>query len=112
MGDVKNFASDVVSFMGCFIGNIWTVSTVILPSFKKNSIDENPTWVVGVLVDDDKERISSCSLAKGIVPFSLEVLRQLKGTNIKSSGGLVREGVIVINRGIRDRKVFIRGFMV
>ena len=48
----EDFASNVVSFMGCFIGNIWTVSTVILPSFKKKSIDENPTRVAGVLADD------------------------------------------------------------
>ena len=39
MCDAKNFASDVVVFMGCFIGNIWTVSTVILPSFKKKSVN-------------------------------------------------------------------------
>ena len=68
--------------------------------------------MVRVLVDDVKERICSCSFSKGIVPFAFEVLRQLKGTNIESSGGLVREGVIVIDRGIRDRKVFIRGYMV
>ena len=39
MGDAKDFVSDVVSFMGCFIGTIWTVSTVILPSFKKKSVN-------------------------------------------------------------------------
>ena len=40
VGNAKDFASDIVSFMGCFIGNIWTVSTVILPCFKTESIDE------------------------------------------------------------------------
>ena len=39
MGKVEDFAPDVVSFMGCFIGNIWTVLTVILPSFKKRFVN-------------------------------------------------------------------------
>ena len=39
MGNAKDFAFDVISFVSCFIGNIWTVSTVILPSFKKKSIN-------------------------------------------------------------------------
>ena len=112
MGDAKNFASDVVFFMGCFIGNVKTVSTVILPSFKKKSISENPTRMVGIFVEDVKERICRCSLAKGVVPFDFEMLRELEGTNIESSRGLVREGVIVINRGDRDGKVFVRGYMV
>ena len=112
MSKAKDFASDIVSFVGCFIGNIWTVSTVILPSFKKKSIDENPTRMVGVLADDVEERIGGCSLSEGVVPFAFEVLRELKGTNIKGSGGLVGEGVIVIDRGIRDRKVFIKQYMV
>ena len=107
MGNAKDFASDVISFVGCFIGNRWTVSTVILSSFKKKSIDENPTRVVGVLDDYVKERIGGCSLLEGMVPFAFEVLSELKGTNIKGSGGLVRERVIVIDRGIRDGKVFI-----
>ena len=45
---------------------------------------------------------------EGVVPFAFEMLRELKGTNIKGSGGLVREGVIIIDRGIRDREVFFR----
>ena len=32
---------------------------------------------------------------------------ELKGTNIKGSGGLVRDRVLIIDRGIRDGKVFI-----
>ena len=107
MSNAKDFASDIVSFVGCFIGNIWTVSTVILPSFKKKPIDENPTRMVGVLADDVKERIRGCSLSEGVVPFAFEVLSELKSTNIKGSGGLIRERVIVIDRGIRDGKVFI-----
>ena len=112
MSNAKNFASDVVSFVGCFIGNIWPVSTVILPSFKKKSIDEDPTRVVGVLADYVKERIGGCSFSEGVVPFAFEMLNELKGTNIKGSGELVRERVIIIDRGIRDRKVFIRRYMV
>ena len=108
MSNAKDFACDIVSFVGCFIGNIWTVSTVILPSLKKKSINENPTRVVGVLADYVKEMIGGCSFSEGMVPFVFEMLRELKGTNIKGSGGLVREGVIIIERGIRDREVFIR----
>ena len=100
--------SDIVSFVGCFIGNIWTVWTFILPSLKKKSIDENPTRVVGVLADYVKERIGGCGFSEGVVPFAFEMLRELKGANIKGYGGLVRERVIVIDGGIRDRKVSIR----
>jgi len=38
MGDSNDFAPDVGFFIGCFIGDIWTVLTVILPSFKKKSV--------------------------------------------------------------------------
>ena len=68
--------------------------------------------MVVVLADDVKERICSCSFSEGVVPFAFEVLRELKGTNIASSGGLVRERIIIINWGIRDSKVFVRGYMV
>ena len=68
--------------------------------------------MVGVLADDVKEGIWGCSFSGSVVPFSFEVLRQVKGPNIESSEGLVREGVIIIDMGIRDRKVFIRGNMV
>ena len=44
--------------------------TVILPSFKKKSIHENPTRVVGVLADDGKERIGGCSPSEGVVLFT------------------------------------------
>ena len=104
--------SAVISFMGCFIGNIWTVSTVILSSSKKKSVNQDPTRMVGVLADDVKERICSCSFSEGVVPFAFEVLRELKGTNIEGSAGLVRERVIVIDKGVRDRKVFVWGYMV
>ena len=112
MGNAKDFVPDVFSFVGCFIGNIWTVSTVILPSFKKKSINGNPTRVIEVLADDVEERISGYSFSEGVVPFTFEVLSELKGTNIKGSAGLVRERVIVIDRGIRDWKVFIWFHMV
>ena len=85
MGNAKDFAFDVVSFVGCFIGNIWTVSTVILPWFKKKSIDESPTRVVGVLAKYVKERIGGCCCSKGVVPFAFEVLSKLQCTNIKGS---------------------------
>ena len=107
MGNAKDFAADVLSFMGSFIGNIWTVSTVIIPSFKKKSNNENPTRVVGVLADDVEQRISGCSFSEGVVPFAFEVLSDLNGTKIKGSGWLVKERVIVIDRGVRDGKVFI-----
>ena len=105
---MKDHAPNVVSFVCCFIENIWTVSTVILPSFEKESIDGNPTRVVGVLADNVKERMGGCSFSEGVVPFAFEVLSELKGTNIKRSGGLVRERVIIIDRGIRNKKVPIR----
>ena len=79
---------------------------------KKESINDNPSRVVGVLVDDVKEKIWSSSFSKGVVAFAFEMLRELKGKNIESSGGLVRERVILIDRGNRDRKVFIRGYVV
>ena len=107
MGNAKDFTPDVVSLVACFIENIWTVSTVILISFKKKSINENPTRVVGVLADDIKKWIRGC-LSEGMVPFSFEVLSELAGTNINGSGGLVRDRVIIIDRGIGDRKVLIR----
>ena len=68
--------------------------------------------MVWVLADDIRERICSCSFSKCIVPLAFEVLGELKGTDIESSGGLVRERVIVINWGIGDRKVFARDYMV
>ena len=107
MVNEKDFACDVISFVSCFIGNIWTVLTVILPSFKKKSIDENSTRVVGVLADYIKERICGCRFSEGVVPVAFEVLRELKSRNITGSRGLVMERVIVIDRGIRDGKVFI-----
>ena len=108
MGNAQDFTPDVAFFVGCFIGNIWRVSTVILPTFKKKSIDENPTRVVVVLADYVKERISGCSFSEGVVLFAFEVLSELKGRNVKGCGGLVRKRVIVIDGGIRDRKVVIR----
>jgi len=57
MGDSDDLAPDIGSFIGCFIGNTWTVSTVILPSLKKKSDNQNPIRMVEVLADDVKERI-------------------------------------------------------
>ena len=68
--------------------------------------------MVGVLADYIKERIGGCSFSEGVVPFAFEVLSELKGTNIKGSRGLVREKVIIIDRGIRDVKIFIRRYTV
>ena len=112
VGNAKDFGSDIVSIVSYFMGKIWTVSTVILPSFKKESIDENSTKVLGVLADYVKDRIGGCSFSEGMVPFAFEVLSELKGTNLKGSRGFVRKRVIIIERGIRDRKVFIRRYMV
>ena len=68
--------------------------------------------MVGVLVDDVKERICSCSFSKGIVSFAYQGLRELKGTNIMGCEGFVRQGVIIIDKDIGDRKVLARGYMV
>ena len=46
------------------------------------------------------------------VPFTFAMLRELKGTNMEGSGGWVWGWVIVIDHGVRDRKVFIRGSIV
>ena len=108
ISNAKDFASDIDSFVCCSIGSIWTVLTVIFPSLKTKSIIENPTRMVGVLADDIKEGIGGCSLPEGVVAFAFQVLSELKGTNIKGPGGFVRKGVPIIDRGIRDRKVFIR----
>ena len=74
VGNPDNFAPDVVSFIGCFIENIWTVSTVILPSFKKKSINNDPAWVVGIVADNIIERIGGGSFPETIIPFPFEVL--------------------------------------
>ena len=103
----KEFASDIISFVGFFIGNIWTVSTVILPSFKKESIHETLTRVVGVLADYVKDRIGGCSFTEVVVPFAFKVLSKLKGTNIKGSGVWIRARVIIIDRGVREGKLVI-----
>jgi len=103
MGDLNDFTPDVGSFIGCFIENIWTVSTVILPSFKKRSVNKDQTGRVGVLADDVLERIRGCNLLKSVILVAFEMLGELEGANIKGFGGLVREMVIVIDRGIRDR---------
>jgi len=103
MGDSNDITPDVGCFIGCFIENIWTVSTVILPSFKKKSVNEDPTRMVGVLTDDVIERIRGSGFSKAVIPLAFEVPGELEGTNITSSGGRVRERVIVIDRGIRDQ---------
>jgi len=103
LGDSNDFAPAVGSFIRCFIGTIWTVSTVILPSFKNKSVNENQTKMVGVFSFNVIERNRGCGFSKAVIPLVFEVLGELEGTNIKGSGGLVREGVIVIDRGIRDR---------
>ena len=80
-----NFAHDVVSCIGCFMGNIWTVSTVILPSFKKKSINNFPAGVVCVFVDNIKKSIRGRSFDETVVPFSFEMLQELEGANIEGS---------------------------
>ena len=85
VGNPDNFAPDVVSFIGCFRGNIWTVSTVILPSFKKKSVNYDLAGVVGVLADDIKERIGGGSFPETVIPFTFEMLGELEGANIEGS---------------------------
>ena len=85
VGNSDNFTPYVVSFISCFIGNIWTVSTVILPSFEKKSINNDPAGVVGVLADDIKERMRGGSFPETVVSFSFKVLEELEGMNIEGS---------------------------
>ena len=85
VGNPDNFAPDIVSCIGCFIGNICTVSTVILPSFKKKSINNDPARVVGVLADDIIERIRGGSFSETVIPFAFKVLGELEGANIECS---------------------------
>ena len=85
VGNPDNLAPDVVSCIGYFIGNIWTVSTVILPSFKKKSINNDPAGVVGILADDIKERIRGGSFPETVIPFASKVLGELEGANIEGA---------------------------
>jgi len=55
--DSNHFAPDVASFIVCFLGKMGTLSTVILPYFKKRFFNKNPTVMLGVLADDVMERI-------------------------------------------------------
>jgi len=103
MGDSNDLAPDIGSFISYFIGNIWSVSTVILPSLRKMSVNEHPPRIVGVLADDAIERIRGSGFSKVVIPLALEVLGELEGTNINGSRGLVRERFIVMDIGIRDQ---------
>ena len=85
VGNRDTFAPDVVSCIGCFIQNIWTVSTVILTSFKKNYMHNDPAEVVGVFADDLKRRIRGVSFPETVIPFAFEVLGELESANIKGS---------------------------
>jgi len=58
--------------------------------------------MVGVLADNIKERIRGCGFSKAVISLAFAVLGELEGVNIKGSGWLVRERIIVIDRGIRD----------
>jgi len=103
MGDGNDFAPDVGSFIGCSIGIIWTVSTIILPSLKKKSVNKYPTRMLVAFADDVITRIRGFGFSKAIIPLGVEVLGELESGNIKGSGGLVWEWVIVIDRGITDQ---------
>jgi len=103
MGDSNDFTPDVSSFIGCFIENIWTILTVILPSFKKKSVHKDPTGMVGVLADDVLERIRGCGFSQSVIPVAFEMLGELQGANITSSRGALGERVIVIDEGVRDQ---------
>ena len=85
VGNSDNFAPDVISYIGCFIQNIWKVSTVILPSFKKKSINNNPAGVVDVVADDIKERIRGGGFSDTVIPLAFEMLGELEGANIEGS---------------------------
>ena len=102
MGNSNYFAPEVGFFIGCFIENIWIFSTVILPSFKKRSGKKEPTGMVWVSAEGAIERIRGSGFLKAFIPLAFVVLGELEGTSIKGSGGLVRERVIVIDKGISD----------
>ena len=74
MGDSNDLAPDVGSFLGSFMGNILTVSTVILPSFKKKSVNKDPTRMVGALADDVEERVGGGGFSKTVKPLAFNVL--------------------------------------
>ena len=80
-----NFTSNVVSCMGCFTGNFCTVSSVILPAFKKKSINNDPARVVGVLADNIKERIRGGTFSK--TGYHLP-LRWWESWKVQTSGAL------------------------
>jgi len=103
MGDSHDFDSDIGFFIDCFIGNIWTVSTLMLPSFENKSIPKDPTRMVGAVADHVIERTRGLGFSNGVIPLAFEVFAELDGTNIKGSGVLVRDRVVVIDRGMRDR---------
>jgi len=103
MGDLNDIDCDVGSFIDGFIGKITTVWTIIVSSLWKKSANKDPTRIVGVLADDVIERIKGCGISKAIIQRAFEVLGELEGANIMGAGGLVRERVIVIDRGIRDQ---------
>jgi len=102
IGDSNNCTPDVASFIGCFIGTLGTVSTVILPSSRKRFVNKNPTGMVDILTNDVIERIRGCGFLKAVIPLAFEVLEEGEDANIKGSRGLVRERIIGIDRGIRD----------
>ena len=109
MGDLDNFGSYVVSLVCRFIRNIWTISIVIFPPFDQNSVIENPIRVVIVLADNFEEGIRLGSDSNAVVPLSFEVAGKLKGANIKGSGGLIREWILIVHRGIWSWEVFFIG---
>ena len=64
MGDSNDFAPDVGSFIDYCIGKIWTVSTVILLTFRKKSVNEYLNGRLGVLADDVIEKIRGCGFRR------------------------------------------------
>ena len=77
MSHWNDFTPDVGRFIGLLIGNICTVLTVILPSFKKKSFNEDPTRMVGFLADNIKERIRGCGFSKAVIALASQVLGKL-----------------------------------
>ena len=57
--------------------------------------------MIGVLADDVMGRMRCCSFSQGVIRLAFDVLGELEGANTNCSGGLVRERVIVSDRGIR-----------
>ena len=92
VGNSDDFAPDVISFIGCFIGNIWTVSTVILPSFEKKSINNYPAGVVWFLLRISKRRSEVVAFLRLLYHFPLRCWESWKARTSRALEGSSGKG--------------------